>query len=478
MSLFAWSLFMKSTQHFQHRACLSTYGSSIHALAISNDGQALACGGTEGVKLWDTRSRKELTCSPLNCELRGTVSCAVWITTRLGMAETLCYGTGLGYVAFLRHSPIDEICVRRLGSGFEITCMSWDLTSSDAGVRIAIGMRDKIVQVLVLNTNSQLQATTEVSAFGLYNGNFIKLNGDNSTVVKEYTCKSVISHAAINQKRGVFVVNNAADGFTLYRLDSNEEPVRTFVTAPPSVSVPKQVAFGAEGRLIVGGSDNGSVYVFERKTGKLLDTLRHSNGGLVQTIATRDIDGRCTVATASPALGRSKATINLWVHDYSIGKATLTSKDSWSLLHMLKRMFTLLVHLSALALIVSFLITSYSDTVVTWSIDIAQCMRPMHMFIFPASNPPQSAVFEEAPYIQEAVREKSDILILHELAEKLMEVIREAKRDVGEDLHHVIKHDITAEVERVFHQAVQARKDDIRGTRRGQDGSGKEVILV
>jgi hypothetical protein len=67
--------------------------------------------------------------------------------------------------------------------------------------------------------------------------------------------------------------------------------------------------------------------------------------------------------------------------------------------------------------------------VVTWSIDIAQCMRPKYMFIFPANNPPQSAVFEAASYIQEAVSEKSNILMLHELAGKLMEVIQEAKRD-------------------------------------------------
>ncbi|KAG1882038.1 hypothetical protein C8R48DRAFT_562525, partial [Suillus tomentosus] len=260
--------------------------------------------GTEGVKLWDTKSRKELTCSTHNHELRGTVSCAVWITTRL--AETLCYGTGLGYVVFLRRSPVDmhfqETCARRLGSGFEITCLSWDSTSPEAGAQIAIGTRDKIVQVLVLNANSQLQAVFSVQldntvpksvafaddgsvyAFGLYDGNFIKLNGNDGTVVKEYSCKSVIGHAAVHQKRGVFVVDNAADGFTLYRLDGNEEPVRTFITATPRVSVPKQVAFGAEGRLVVGGSDNGSVYVFERKSGKLLDTLRHSNAGLVQTI--------------------------------------------------------------------------------------------------------------------------------------------------------------------------------------------------
>jgi hypothetical protein len=45
------------------------------------------------------------------------------------------------------------------------------------------------------------------------------------------------------------------------------------------------VAFGAEGRLVVGGSDNGLVYIFKRKSGKLLETLHHSNAGLVQMIA-------------------------------------------------------------------------------------------------------------------------------------------------------------------------------------------------
>ncbi|KAG1850993.1 uncharacterized protein F5891DRAFT_950752, partial [Suillus fuscotomentosus] len=271
--------------------------------------------GTEGIKVWDIKSRKELTCSSHNYESRGTVSCAVWITTRLAMTETLCYGTGLGYIVFLRRSPVDmlfqETCTRRLGSGFEITCLSWDM-SSEGSTRIAVGTRDKIVQVLVLNTNSQLEAVFAVRldntvpksvafaddkgvyVFGLYDGNFIKLKGDDGAVVKEYSCQSVIGHAAINQKRGVFVVDNATDGFTLYRLLGDEEPVRTFITAPPSVSVPKQVAFGAEGRLVVGGSDNGLVYIFERKTGKLLESLHHSNAGLVQTIAVGvDLIRRC-----------------------------------------------------------------------------------------------------------------------------------------------------------------------------------------
>lgn len=51
------------------------------------------------------------------------------------------------------------------------------------------------------------------------------------------------------------------------------------------VPVPKQVAFGEGAKIVVGGSDNGSVYLFERKSGELLETLRHSSTGLVQSIA-------------------------------------------------------------------------------------------------------------------------------------------------------------------------------------------------
>ncbi|KAG2096022.1 WD40-repeat-containing domain protein [Suillus cothurnatus] len=287
-------------------ASLNTYSGSVHALAISNDGHILAGGGTEGIKFWDVQSRKELTCSPHEC--RGTVSCAVWATTRQTAAETLCYGTGLGYIVFLRCSLIDktfqEICARRLGSGFEITCLSWH-SSADGNIRIAVGTRDKMVQVLILNTNLQLQSvfavqlettipksvaftdSRDIYVFGLYDGNLNQLpisdvRGRHSRHNKLLTRSS--GHAAVHQKRGVFVVDNAIDGFTLYRLEGEGESVRTFTTAVPSMSVPKQVVFGEEGKVVIGGSDNGLVYVFDRKTGQIIQTLCHADVGLVQTI--------------------------------------------------------------------------------------------------------------------------------------------------------------------------------------------------
>lgn len=83
----------------------------------------------------------------------------------------------------------------------------------------------------------------------------------------------------------MFIVDSATNGFTLYRLEGDKEPVRTFVTVVPNVSIPQRMAFGAEGRSVIEGSNHGSVYVFERKSGKVFKTLHHSNTGLVQTIA-------------------------------------------------------------------------------------------------------------------------------------------------------------------------------------------------
>ncbi|KAG2095495.1 hypothetical protein BD769DRAFT_1394861 [Suillus cothurnatus] len=300
--------------------------------------------GTEGIKVWDIKSRKELTCSTHN-ESQGT-----------------------------------ETCTRRLGSGFKIT----------------FGTRDKIVQVLALNTNSQLEAIFAVRldntvlksvafadnkgvyVFGVYDGNFIKLKGDDSAVLKEYSCQSVIGHVAVNQKRGIFVVDNATD----------------------SISVPKQVAFGAEGRLVVGGSDNGLVYIFERKSGKLLETLHHSNAGLVQMIATRDISRHCIVVSGLQALGWGKATVNLWVYDYAMKKETLTLEKYWSLSH---------------------------DTI---SADLAQRMRHTQaFFINDLQESVHKAVFDKVLHGQE-----------------------EVQGDVGEDVHEKSaideKDDMAAEAER------------------------------
>ena len=73
------------------------------------------------------------------------------------------------------------------------------------------------------------------------------------------------------------------DGFNLHQLH-NGTFLRAFRTGTPIKGVPKQVAFGEDTGVIVGGSDHGVVYIFDRKTGSILDVLAHVDDELVQTV--------------------------------------------------------------------------------------------------------------------------------------------------------------------------------------------------
>ncbi|KAG1721698.1 uncharacterized protein EDB91DRAFT_1256417 [Suillus paluster] len=396
------ALFNKSAQPLRYKLLtrLTAYNGSIHALAISNDGHLLACGGTEGIKLWDITSRKELTSSSNHHESRGTVSCAIWATTMKTTAETLCYGTGLGYIVCLRRSLTDEkfqeICARRLGSGFEITCLSWRSTSSDSN----LSQLQPVFAVRLENTVPKSVAFADnrsIYVFGLYDGNFMKLKDEDGDIVQEISCKSVIGHAAVYSKRGVFVVDNATDGFTLYRLEGDGEPVRTFATGLPSVSVPKQVAFGEDG-----------------KTGETLQTLHHADTGLVQTISARDLNGRCTIASTSPV---SKAP----------------SGDYWSLSHIL----VMLTRLLALLSMSVFLLINYRDSFLDSALNRVHGYMTSATMINVADDFSQrvqaAMIFDEKGLTEGYV--KNDIMMLRELVAKIMELAQEADGAIDKDDH-------------------------------------------
>ena len=56
--------------------------------------------------------------------------------------------------------------------------------------------------------------------------------------------------------------------------------------AGTSVStVPKQVAFGEDGDVVVAGSDTGSVYVFRKTGGGPEQVLTNASGGYTQIVA-------------------------------------------------------------------------------------------------------------------------------------------------------------------------------------------------
>lgn len=76
------------------------------------------------------------------------------------------------------------------------------------------------------------------------------------------------------------------DGFSMHNSRTGAF-IRSYPTGSPVKRYPKQVAFGEGDTIVVGGSDQGAVFIFDRETGCPLDLLRHSDRGLVQTITAR-----------------------------------------------------------------------------------------------------------------------------------------------------------------------------------------------
>lgn len=91
------------------------------------------------------------------------------------------------------------------------------------------------------------------------------------------------ANVAIDHNHGYFAVDNVNKGFSLYSLEDMEF-LREFSTGSPTRRFPKQVEFCEDGRVLVGGSNHGTIYVFDRKTGLVVDTLRHEEGGLSQAV--------------------------------------------------------------------------------------------------------------------------------------------------------------------------------------------------
>jgi hypothetical protein len=124
-----------------------------------------------------------------------------------------------------------------------------------------------------------------------------------------------------------FVVDNGTDGFDLHALD-NSMYVRTLPTGIPIKKLPKQVAFGENSTVVVGGSDHGIVYVFERESGKLLHSLRHADKGMVQTVTTHEMPDKSVIIGASSSSCGS-IIITLWARKHPQPHASLTGQ-AWS----------------------------------------------------------------------------------------------------------------------------------------------------
>jgi hypothetical protein len=91
--------------------------------------------------------------------------------------------------------------------------------------------------------------------------------------------------AAVDCPRNEVAIDNVLNGFDTHHLDTGAWK-RTFPTKESTRKFPKQVAFGEMCQVVVGGSDHGTVYIFNRKTTAVVQILQHGDRKMVQMVQT------------------------------------------------------------------------------------------------------------------------------------------------------------------------------------------------
>lgn len=93
-------------------------------------------------------------------------------------------------------------------------------------------------------------------------------------------------NASVDLHQGLCVIDNVGSGFDLYTGNF----LCSLVIREPSKMYPKAMTFANNSQAIIRGSNYGLIYIFECKTGKLIQSLQHVKHGGVQTITVGKYD--------------------------------------------------------------------------------------------------------------------------------------------------------------------------------------------
>ncbi|KAI0766263.1 WD40-repeat-containing domain protein [Irpex lacteus] len=345
-------------------ARLSGHTDAITCVSLSKDGSILASGGYDGIRLWDMKSYKEVSAPPQRM-YNDAISAVAWMIPDDAYL-TFCYASSLGMLVFCRegagqHRRFEEVLARRLGSGTAITCVATG-PSDRAAMRLATASRDGLVQAWVFTLPNRLENTFSLNFtntipiglafadntrgdllfFDLVAGRMHILNGRTGDVTSSKQLGGIIGHVAVNSRPAVMVIDSVSNGFALHEADTGKF-LYNFPTPARARTLPRQVTFGEGGRVVVGGSDNGTVSIYDRRTASLLQTFKPTKG-LVQTVHTHFAHETSTIIAASTAL---KSNNTIWVWTRRGGRA---KKGNWraTIQKILKWAIQLLIMLAAL----------------------------------------------------------------------------------------------------------------------------------
>ncbi|KAF4611804.1 hypothetical protein D9613_004487 [Agrocybe pediades] len=244
-------------------------------MSVTEDGK-LASGGVDGVRIWDMRSvvgkhippawKASQFFRPCGAGERGPTTALAWIRREDEPEDGLVYGTASGMIACWREvsgsnrmTAYKESYSARLANPSEITAIAFDSASNRLAVSnrnlvvslfrvgpkldlypiFTVVLKDHVPKALAFSQSGEVRA---VYTFGLYDGVIYTLNGKDGKVEDQQQTGCRIGNISANLRRGVFCLDDPAQGVALYRYSSWDR-VRTYAVAIEKSMRPRQISF-------------------------------------------------------------------------------------------------------------------------------------------------------------------------------------------------------------------------------------------
>ncbi|KAJ7049586.1 WD40-repeat-containing domain protein [Mycena amicta] len=272
-----------------HSGCIIT-------LRATEDGRFLASAGADGTRVWDLRSMRSLA-APRSSESRGATTALVWIKCEDDLSEVLLSGTQKGYLACWKAGNqnarnFEELYCVRLIEPAEVTGLAFDAPTNRLAV-YTLGedmSLEFVFSIQLESVNGSVKVVPRSIAFG-------KMQGYGRELMVFDLHGGNIGDVAVDVRKGVLCMDDPSSGTNLYRLE-DRSLVKTFSVRVTKKYRPRQVDFSDECRFIISGSDHGVVYIFDRRSGEIVDELRVDPHEWVQTVAAYECAGVCTIFAA------------------------------------------------------------------------------------------------------------------------------------------------------------------------------------
>ncbi|KAJ7429427.1 quinon protein alcohol dehydrogenase-like superfamily [Mycena galericulata] len=279
-----------SGQYALHTVLAGHHG-SVTCLKVTEDGGFLASGGSDGVRLWDLVKMRSVN-RPTGAGNRGSACVLLWVRREDEPGEILVFGTQTGLVG---GKSFEESSIFQMSNPAEITGLAFDAASN----RLAVCHRESTIQIHEMDDKMKPHTVFSVG-------------------IKNFLPKALAFGAAKGKHREI-IAFGFHDGQIL---TLNGETGQDGARAPNRWY---DFVFADDCSSVVSGSDHGVVYVFDRRTGAVTDTLRVDPNDWVQTVTATHVDGISTIVAARSRDWGGRNGIVIWRK-----KSKTSGRRSWS----------------------------------------------------------------------------------------------------------------------------------------------------